>query len=179
MSDKIAISDEIVMQKIYTIRGKSVMLDMDLAELYGVETKRLKEKVRRNIERFPEDFMIELSDEEYTDLKEIRGKQGRGRHSKYPPFAFTEHGILMLASVLNSEIAIKINIRIIRIFNQMKALVSTHQEILQKLELLEKNDVEQEEKIILILEYIRQFEEDKQQKISQKNRKKIGYKTDD
>ena len=178
MSDKIAIPDEIVMQKIYKIREKSVMLDMDLAELYEVETKRLKEQVRRNIERFPEDFIIELTNEEYKDLKEIIGKQGRGRHSKYPPFAFTEHGILMLASVLNSERAIKINIRIIRIFNQMKALVSTHQEILQKLELLERNDVEQEEKIILILEYIRQFKEDKQQELNQQNRKKIGYKKD-
>jgi len=153
------------------------MLDSDLAELYEVETKRLKEQVRRNIDRFPDDFMIELSYEENEELKKLTGKQSRGQHSKYMPFAFTEHGILMLANVLNSERAIKINIQIIRIFNQMRTLLVTHREILKKLELLEKKDIEHEDKIMLIFEYLKQFEEAKQQQLEQANRKKIGYKS--
>jgi phage regulator Rha-like protein len=177
MSNKIAIPDEIVKQKIFTIRGKNVMLDRDLSELYEVENKRLKEQVRRNIDRFPEDFMIELTEEEYRELKELTGKQSRGRHSKYPPFAFTEHGVLMLASVLNSERAIKINIQIIRVFNQMRTLLLTHQEIFRKLEELEQKGAERDDKIMLIFEYIKQFEEAKQQELEYRNRKRIGFKT--
>jgi len=176
MSNKIAIPDEVLKEKIYTIRGKNVMLDKDLAELYQVETKRLKEQVRRNIDRFPEDFMIELTEEEYQVLKEFMVKQSRGRHSKYPPFAFTEHGVLMLASVLNSERAIKINVQIIRIFNQMRTLLLTHQEIFKKLEELEQKGIERDEKIMLIFEYIKQFEEVKQEELDYKNRKRIGFK---
>ncbi len=172
----IAIPDEVLKQKIYTIRGKNVILDKDLAELYEVENKRLKEQVRRNIDRFPDDFMIELSEEEYRELKEIRGKQGRGKHSKYPPFSFTEHGILMLASVLNSDRAIKINIQIIRVFNQMRTLLLTHQEFLHKLDELERKGLERDEKIMLIFEYIKQFEAVKQQELEQENRLKIGFK---
>ncbi|MBN2890576.1 MAG: ORF6N domain-containing protein [Bacteroidales bacterium] len=168
--------DEVVKEKIYTIRGKNVMLDRDLAELYEVETKRLKEQVRRNIDRFPEDFMIELTEEEYGELKELMGKQSRGQHSKYPPFAFTEHGVLMLASVLNSERAIKINVQIIRIFNQMRTLLLTHQEIFRKLEELEQKGIARDEKIMIIFEYLREFEEAKQKEIEYQNRKRIGYK---
>lgn len=178
MNNKIAIPDEILKEKIYAIRGKNVMLDRDLAELYQVETKRLKEQVRRNIDRFPDDFMIELTEEEYLELKDFMGKQSRGRHSKYPPFAFTEHGVLMLASVLNSERAIKINVQIIRIFNQMRALLLSHQEIFRKLEELERKEIENDEKFMLIFEYIKQFEEAKQQQLEQANRKRIGFKTD-
>jgi hypothetical protein len=86
------------------------MLDRDLAELYGVETKRLKEQVRRNIERFPEDFMFELTKDEYQALRSQFATLKRGQHLKYAPFAFTEHGVLMLSSVLNSERAIQVNI---------------------------------------------------------------------
>ena len=178
MTNKIAIPDEIVKQKIYTIRGKNVMIDRDLAELYELETKRLKEQVRRNIERFPEDFMLELTNEEYQDFKEMSMKQSRGRHSKYPPFAFTEHGVLMLASVLNSERAIKINIQIIRIFNQMRTLLLTHQEIFRKIDELEKKGIEQDDKIMLIFEYIKQFEETKRQQLEQVDRKQIGFNID-
>ena len=176
-SNKVIIPDEIVKQKIFAIRGKKVMLDKDLAELYKVETKRLKEQVRRNIDRFPVDFMIELTNEEYQELKELKGRQSRGSHSKYSPFAFTEHGILMLASVLNSDRAIKINIQIIRIFNQMRTLLLTHKEILTKLDNLERKGTEQDDKIMLIFEYIKQFEEVKQQELEYKNRKRIGFKT--
>jgi len=116
-----------------------------------------------------------LTDEEYQELKEEKGKLNRGRHSKYPPFAFTEHGVLMLASILNSERAIKINIQIVRIFNQMREVLLTHHDILNKLNELEKKGVEQDDKIMLIFEYIKQFEESKQQSLEQENRNKIGY----
>ena len=176
MSSEISIPSELIEQKIYTIRGKKVMLDRDLAELYEVETKRLKEQVRRNINRFPEDFMIELTEEENQELKEFTEKKNRGRHSKYPPFAFTEHGVLMLASVLNSERAIKINVLIIRVFNQMRALLLTHQEIFKKLDELENKGGERDNQIMLIFEYIKQFEEAKQEELEHKNREKIGFK---
>jgi hypothetical protein len=101
---------ELIASKIYLIRGIKVMLDKDLAELYGVETKRLKEQVRRNIERFPHDFMFELTKDEYQALRSQIATLKRGQHSKYAPFAFTEHGVLMLSSVLNSERAIQVNI---------------------------------------------------------------------
>jgi len=95
------IPDEIIINKIYIIRGQKVMLDSDLAALYNVETKRLKEQVRRNINRFPESFMFEITTEEYSVLRSQFATLKRGRHSKYPPFVFTEHGILMLSSILN------------------------------------------------------------------------------
>jgi len=99
------------------------MLDSDLGELYEVETKRLKESVRRNIDRFPEDFMFELSKEEYNYFKENISKRGRGQHPKYPPFVFTEHGVLMLASVLNSGRASQINIQVVRVFIKMREML--------------------------------------------------------
>ena len=101
---------ELIASKIYLIRELKVMLDRDLAELYGVETKRLKEQVRRNIERFPQDFMFELTKDEYQALRSQIATLKRGQHSKYAPFAFTEHGVLMLSSVLNSERALQVNI---------------------------------------------------------------------
>ena len=101
---------------IYQIRGHRVMLDKDLAELYGVETKVLKQAVRRNTERFPEDFMFELSLEEDRALRSQNVTLKRGQHAKYPPMAFTEQGVAMLSSVLNSERAIQVNIQIMRAF---------------------------------------------------------------
>jgi len=106
MKKEIVIPNEIISSKIYFIRNQKVMLDRDLAVLYGVETKRLKEQVRRNINRFPKSFMFELTSEEYTSLRTQIATLKQGKHSKYAPFVFTEHGILMLSSVLNSKIAI-------------------------------------------------------------------------
>ena len=110
MSKGLLIPDERIEKTILLIRGQKVIIDADLAELYGVETKRLKEQVRRNIERFPEDFMFELTKDEYQALRSQIATLKRGQHSKYTPFAFTEHGVLMLSSVLNSERAIQVNI---------------------------------------------------------------------
>jgi hypothetical protein len=172
------IPDEVIMDKIYLIRGKKVMLDRDLADLYQVETKRLKEQVRRNIDRFPGDFMFELTKEE---LDEWRDKFGTSSSEimglRIPPFAFTEYGVVMLASVLNSERAIHVNIRIVRIFIHMRQILETHFEILRKLEVLEKNDLEQDERIMLIFEYLKKLEAGKQLEFEQKNRKRIGFKT--
>jgi hypothetical protein len=109
---------QVIHEKIFSIRGYKVMLDFDLAELYMVETRRLKEAVRRNIQRFPPDFMYELTQQEYQSLRSQIAtlKIGRGAHAKYPPFAFTEQGIAMLSGVLHSERAIEMNIAIMRAF---------------------------------------------------------------
>lgn len=173
--NKIMIPDEIITNQIYLIRGKKVMLDRDLANLYNINTKVLKQAVRRNIDRFPDDFMFELNKEEFTDLRSqiVTSSWGGAR---YAPMAFTEQGVAMLSSVLNSKEAIKVNIQIIRIFTRMRELLSAHKEILQKLEQLEKKDVEQDEKIMLIFEYLKQLEKAKQEEFDQKNRPRIGYK---
>jgi hypothetical protein len=171
----IAIPDEIVMNKIYVIRNLKVMIDRDLAELYGVETKQLKRAVKRNISRFPDDFMFELTDTELSNLRCQIGTSSWGG-LRYFPMAFTEQGVAMLSSVLSSELAISVNIQIIRIFTKLRELLSTHKEILQKLEGIEKKDIEQDEKIILIFEYLRQLESAKQEDAEYKNRHRIGFK---
>lgn len=171
----IEVPEEVIMSKIYLIGGQKVMLDNDLSELYGVETKQLKRAVRRNIKRFPEDFMFELSETEFSNLRSQFGTSSWGG-IRYAPMAFTEQGVAMLSSVLSSERAITVNILIIRIFTKMRAILSSHNEILQKLEQLEKKDIEQDDKIMLIFEYLKQFEQTKQQELEQKNRSRIGYK---
>ncbi len=113
--NSIMLPDEVITSKIYLIRGEKVMLDSDLAELYGVETRRLNEQVRRNISRFPEDFMFQLTEAEFENLKSQFATSSWGGRRKLPN-VFTEHGVLMLSSVLNSEKAIKVNIQIMRIF---------------------------------------------------------------
>ncbi|MCD0464361.1 ORF6N domain-containing protein [Flavobacterium sp. ENC] len=112
MDDQILLTEETISNKIYFIRNQKVMLDSDLAMLYGVETKRLNEQVKRNLSRFPEDFMFQLTENEYDSLRSQIAtlKKGRGAHQKYLPFVFTEHGILMLSSVLKSDKAIQTNI---------------------------------------------------------------------
>ena len=116
---------QLIQSKIYEIRGQKVMLDFDLAAMYNVETKRLKEAVRRNIRRFPVDFMFELTNEEYNFLRtQFATSKGRGG-TRYMPFAFTEQGVAMLSSVLNSEVAIEINIHIMRAFVAMRRMVTS------------------------------------------------------
>ena len=151
-----------IQSKIYEIRGQRVMLDFDLAELYGVETRALKQAVRRNIERFEgEDFMFELSEGEYNILKDRLRSQivileidGRGKYPKYPPFAFTEMGVAMLSSVLRSETAIRVNRAIMRAFVAMRNYITTTtqitaelSEIRAKLALLEREDAENAEAV--------------------------------
>ena len=128
---------QIIQSKIYEIRGIRVLLDFDLAEMYQVETKNLKRSVRRNIERFPEDFMFELTKEEYDFLRCNFGtleNYGRGQYAKYLPFAFTEQGIAQLSSVLNSPLAIQVNISIIRAFVALRQYALGYTELNRKLE---------------------------------------------
>ena len=175
-NDSMMIPEEVIMSKIYLIRGLKVILDLDLAELYGVETKQLKRAVRRNISRFPPDFMFELTQEELANWRSQFGTSNREKMGlRYLPFAFTEHGVLMLASVLNSERAVHVNIRIVRIFARMRKLLETHAELLRKLEQLQQKDIEQDRQILLIFEYLKQLEQSRQQQDEQFNRKRIGY----
>ncbi len=128
---------QVIQNKIFEIRGLRVMLDFDLAEMYETETKRLKEAVRRNINRFPSDFMFELNKEEYNFLRTQFASlenHGRGKYSKYLPFAFTEQGVAMLASILNSPKAIEINISIVRAFIALRQYALGYAELNQKLE---------------------------------------------
>lgn len=188
---------QIIQNKIYEIRGRRVMLDFDLANLYQVETKRLKESVRRNIERFEgEDFMFELSEEEYNVLKDRLRSQnvileidGRGKYPKYPPFAFTEIGVAMLSSVLRSNAAIQANRAIMRAFVAMRNYITTTTqmtselaEIRAKLTLLERADEDNAEAINDLSEDMRKELDSIYQAIAAlsikpvQTRKKIGYK---
>ena len=136
---ELVIPDEVVMNKIYVVRGQRVMIDRELAELYGVETKVLKQAVRRNIIRFPEDFMFEMSIEDFANWRSLNVTSREDRQGlRYAPFCFTEQGVTMLSCVLNSERAIEVNIRIIRIFTKMREMLSSHKDILVKLEQIEK-----------------------------------------
>jgi len=128
---------EIINQKIFLIRREKVMFDMDLAKLYGVETKHLIQAVKRNISRFPPDFMFQLSDEEFANLRSQNVTSSWGGR-RYPPYVFTEHGVAMLSSVLKSERAVKVNITIMRAFVQLRKMVSNYSELLQKVEAMEK-----------------------------------------
>ena len=125
-------------RKIYMLRGQKVILDGDLAELYGVEVKQLKRQVRRNIDRFPADFMFQLSKDDLDSLRCHFGTLKRGEHSKYLPYAFTEQGVAMLSSVLNSERAIEVNIQIMRTFVKLREMIASHKDLARKLDELEK-----------------------------------------
>lgn len=169
MKEKIAIPNEIITSKIYLVRNHKVMLDKDLAELYNVETKRLKEQVRRNIDRFPPSFMFELTAKEDTSLRSQFATLKRGRHSKYLPFVFTEHGILMLSSVLNSELAIKMSVQIIETFIQLRKLANNYEEIMKKINQMESQNNEQFSEIYEVLQQLLE-------KPKEEPRIKIGYK---
>ncbi|MCY7309914.1 MAG: ORF6N domain-containing protein [Chitinophagaceae bacterium] len=136
-----AIADEIIINKIYFIRGQKVMLDRDLAEMYNVSTGNLNKAVKRNLKRFPEDFMFQVTKEEFKNLIFQNGTSSWGGTRKMP-YAFTEQGVSMLSSVLNSDTAIEVNIRIIRIFAKLRKMLLTHKDILLKLEQMEKQMIE-------------------------------------
>src|SRR5580704_8438883 len=138
MKKLILITQEKITQRIFIIRGKKVMLDRDLASLYGVETKAFNQAVKRNMKRFPEDFMFQLTQEENKFLRSQNVTLEQGQYSKYAPYAFTEHGILMLSSVLNSDRAIEVNIQIMRTFTKLRELMIVHKDLRIKIEELEK-----------------------------------------
>ncbi|RLJ77526.1 ORF6N domain-containing protein [Pedobacter alluvionis] len=165
------IPNEVIVNKIYLFRGVKVMLDSDLAELFGVDTKRLKEQVRRNIERFPEHFMFELTKEENEVLRSQFVTLEQGKYSKYLPFAFSEHGILQLSNVLKSKQAVEVSIKIIDVFVQLRTMVLSNTEIRLEVEKIKKKVDNQDKNIEVIFRYFDELLEQKAQP-----RKEIGYK---
>jgi len=174
---EIVIAEEIIISKIYNIRGKHVLLAQDLAELYEVETKVLNQQVKRNIRRFPERYMFQLTKDEYDRLRSQNVTLKRGQHVKYLPYAFTEHGILMLSSVLNSERADKVNMIIIDTIVKLRDLMFLHKDVVQQLEQVQNKLTEHDNQIMVIFEYLKQLEAAKHQELEQKNRKRIGFKS--
>lgn len=168
---------ENISSKIYFIRNEKVLIDSDLSELYGVETKALKRAIRRNKDRFPNDFMFTLSRDEYNSLRSQFGTLKRGQHSKYLPYAFTEQGVAMLSSVLNSERAIKVNIAIMRAFVKMREYLQSNEKLARKLKELEKETKEkfakQQKQITLIFEAIEKLNM-KNKKFTTNKKKKIS-----
>jgi len=149
---------ERIENRIFLIRGQKVMLDADLAELYGVTTKRLNEQVKRNRARFPEDFMFQLTASETELLRSqiATSKKGRGGR-RYAPFAFTEHGAIMLAGVLNTRRAIEVSVFVVRAFNRLREMLATHKEVAYKLAELERKLVTHDEAIRSLMDAIRQL----------------------
>jgi len=161
--------DEVLMSKIIVIRGVKVMLDSDLSHLYDVPTKRINEQAKRNKEIFPDDFMLELTDDEWNNLKsQFATSRWGGRRSL--PFAFTELGILMLSSVLSSERAIQVNIRIMRIFIRLKEMLMSNKDLLLQVQKMEKELAHNGQNINLIFDYLKQFQS------KNKSRKRVGFK---
>lgn len=173
------VPDKELERKIHVIRGQKVMLDNDLAQLYGVETKVLKQQVKRNIENFPEDFMFELRKDEFENLRSQFVTSSHGG-SRYLSMAFTEHGVLMLSSVLKNKRAREVNVQIMRLFVKMRELLLTHKDLLLQLEKLRNTSKEHSGKIAVIFKYLKQMEERQQEtelleEIRRKPKPVIGF----
>jgi phage regulator Rha-like protein len=170
---------KIIQQKIFDVRGKKIMLDFDLAELYGVETKRLKEAVRRNKKRFPPDFMFELTKKEWINLRSQIASSSWGG-LRYMPFAFTEHGVTMLASILNTDKAVKMSIAVVRAFITLKQVTILHKDLAAQLAEL-RNELherigEHDTQLAAIYDAIENLLDDKTEKKSWEERERIGFK---
>ena len=163
------IVSEVIEQKIYLIRAQKVMLDRDLALLYNIETKNLNKAVKRNLNRFPKDFMFQLNKNEFKNLKFQFGTSRWGGTRKLP-YVFTEHGIAMLSSVLNSDRAIAVNIQIIRTFIKLRQLLGTHKDLLEKIEKMEKG---YDRQFRIVFDIIRELNNP-----IDKKRKQIGFKAE-
>jgi len=166
------VAESQILNRIYTIRDQKIMLDSDLAEMYGVETKQLKRQVKRNAERFPEDFMFTLTRKEFEHLRCQTGTSSWGG-TRYMPMAFTEQGVAMLSSVLGSKTAIEINIHIIRVFAKLRAYALTHKDILLQLVQLESQVKKDRNDIENIFAVLRELIEKESNPIP---RNRIGYK---
>ncbi len=174
MNSNLILSEETISNTIYYIRNQKVMLDRDLATLYGIETRVLKQAVRRNISRFPEDFMFELSKEEFQNWRsQIVTSNSDKMGLRYAPMAFTEHGILMLSSVLNSDKAIQTNIQIMRIFVKVRQMLLDTTEMKLDIVQIQKKLENQGKNIELVFSYLDELTEKKEE---EKPRTKIGYK---
>jgi hypothetical protein len=169
----LVIPNEIIVNKIYLVRGQKVMIDADLAELYGVETKRLKEQVKRNIERFPEHFAFELTADESQSLRSqfATSKIGRGG-TRYKPMVFTEHGVLQLSNVLKSKRATEVSIKIIDVFVQLREVLSNHNELKIEVDKIKRKLDKQDKNIEVVFQYL---DELIQREEKPKPRKQIGF----
>lgn len=172
MSESFIIPDETIISKIYQLRNKSVMLDRDLAELYDVKAYRLREQVKRNINRFPENFMFQLTEKEVELMVSQNAIPSKQHLGGYLPYAFTEHGVLQLSNVLKSERANLISIKIIELFVKMREMLLTHKDILMQLEEMRKSIAGQEDRVDLIYNYLVQFID-----MQKKPRTEIGFKS--
>ena len=173
MSKDITIPDETITSKIYLIREQKVMVDSDLAELYGVETKYLKRQVKRNTDRFPEDFMFELTKEEFANWRSqfVTSNSSNKMGLRYAPYVFTEQGVARLSSVLNSPKAIAVNIKIIRVFTKLREMLFNNKDLLLRMEKIERKLSSQNKNIKLVFQYLDELIEKKEKPIT-----KIGYK---
>ena len=171
------IPGEAIMSKIYLVREQKVMLDRDLAELYGVKGYRLREQVKRNSERFPEHFMFQLTEEETNMMVSQNAIPSKKQLGGYLPYVFTEHGLLMLANVIKSERAIKMSIRIIEIFVKFREMMIAHNDIYLRLDKIETILTFQDDQIRSIIDYLKELEKIKKQEFDLKRRKRIGYKS--
>lgn len=169
---------QVIQEKIYHIRGQKVMLDFDLAELYAVETRRLKEAVRRNLQRFPPDFMYELTKAEYQCLRSqfaTLENKGRGKFTKYLPFAFTEQGIAMLSGVLHSDIAIQMNISIMRAFIAIRQFAMQYNELTEQILEIKQSVSNHNDQLCQIYDAIENLLDEKTEKASWADRERIGF----
>jgi hypothetical protein len=174
MENEILLSEELISNKIYFIRNQKVMLDRDFAFLYSIETRVLKQAVKRNISRFPKDFMFELSPDEFSNWRSQFVTSNSDKMGlRYSPMAFTEHGVLMLSSVLNSDKAIQTNIQIMRIFTKVRQMLLDTTDLKIDILQIQKKLENQEKNIELVFSYL---DELTQKKIDEKPRTKIGYK---
>jgi hypothetical protein len=170
MNENVILKEDAIINRIYMIRGMKVMLDNDLAELYEVETKRINEQVKRNRERFPEDFMFQLNEKEFENLRsQFATSSWGGRRTL--PYVFTEHGVLMLSSVLNSPRAIEVNIQIMRVFVQTRTAIVENQVLLKKIEQLEQYTHQNSEDIQYVFSVVKEMIQKKAEP-----RKRIGFK---
>jgi hypothetical protein len=174
MDHPMKLPEEVIATQIYWIRGEKVMLAHDLAKLYGLATKRLNEQVRRNLDRFPDDFMFQLDEEEWSNLRSqfATSRSWGGRRS--PPYAFTEHGVLMLSSVLSSERAIAVNIRIMRVFVKMNRMLMNDRELMHRLERMEGRQEQYDAALNDLFDAVKQMME-----IPMEERKRLGYRGGD
>jgi hypothetical protein len=177
IDNKLVLHEAVIASKIITIREEKVILDVHLAELYELETRALKQAVRRNRDRFPDDFMYELTDDEIEYVVSQNVIPSKRHLGGAVPFVFTENGVAMLSSVLTSKRAIDVNIAIMRTFTTLRRMLLLQKDIIQEITQIRKQLSDQDNNIMVIFEYLKQFEEAKQLELEQKERPKIGYKT--
>ena len=175
VSRELNVESEVIGRRIYIIRSQKVVLSTHLAELYGVKPRTLIQAVKRKASRFPSDFMFKLTKYEFDSLRSqiVILEKGRGRHPKYPPFAFTEQGVAMLSSVLNSERAVQVNIAIMRAFVRLREILALHKDLARRIEALERKHADHDANIRVLFQTIREYLE-----AAPKKSHRIGFKSD-